>query len=164
MNIRTFVTCLVTVSALALSGCSAFPHDKPSLSTPVASDSSSGSDLGQLVYLATQTMAERAGVLSKDLPIIVSTIVSIDDFNRSSTFGRLASQLVSNRLAQRGYLVTDVTYVGAITPLPGTGELVLSRDIARVKTILAEKSSSAAPAFSRSFSGACSGGGPSASD
>lgn len=81
-------------------------------------------------------MAERAGILAKDRPIVVSTMVSIDDYNRSSTFGRLASQLISNRLAQRGYLVRDVTYMRALTLQPGTGELVLSRDASRVSASL----------------------------
>jgi hypothetical protein len=91
-------------------------------------------DLGDLVYLAAQTMAERAGTLAKDRPIVVSTIVSIDDLDESSTFGRLASQLVANRLAQRGYMVRDLTYMRALTVTPHTGELVLSRDAAKILT------------------------------
>lgn len=92
----------------------------------------SETSLGDLVYLAAQAMAERAGVLAKDRPIIVSTIVSIDDLDRSSTFGRLASQLVANRLSQRGYMVRDLTYMRALTVLPGTGEMVLSRDASKL--------------------------------
>lgn len=100
----------------------------PGLSSPVGEER----ELGKLVYLGAQAAAERAGVLTKDRPIVVATMVSIDDFNKSSTFGRLASQLISNRLSQRGYLVKDVTYMRALTLKPGTGELVLSRDAAQV--------------------------------
>lgn len=88
--------------------------------------------IGDLIYLAAQTMAERAGVLTRDRPIVVATAVSIDDLDRSSTFGRLASQLVANRLSQRGYMVRDLTYMRALTVEPRTGELVLSRDATRI--------------------------------
>jgi TolB-like protein len=89
-------------------------------------------DLGSLIYLAAQTVAERAGVLAKDRPIIVTTIVGVNDLTKSSTFGRLASQLISNRLAQRGYLVRDVTYMRALYVQPETGELALSREASRI--------------------------------
>ena len=91
--------------------------------------------LGDLVYLAAQAMADRAGVLAKDRPIIVSTVVSIDDLSQSSTFGRLAAQLVANRLTQRGYLVRDVTYMRALTVQPTTGEMVLSREASKISSV-----------------------------
>ena len=133
MNRRLVCAASAAIAALTLSGC-AYPYSE---ATPVAAGPPrDASDLGQLVYLGAQTMAERAGILAKDRPIVVSTMVSIDDYNRSSTFGRLASQLISNRLAQRGYLVRDVTYMRALTLQPGTGELVLSRDASRVSASL----------------------------
>jgi hypothetical protein len=55
-------------------------------------------------------------------------MVSVDDLNQSSTFGRLASQLISNRLSQQGYLVQDATLMRALVVRPETGEIVLSRD------------------------------------
>lgn len=93
-------------------------------------------DLGRLIYLGAQTVVDRAGVIDRSKQILVSTMVSIDDFNESSTFGRLASQLIANRLSQRGYLVRDVTYMGALAVQPGTGELVLSRDATRLTRAL----------------------------
>jgi hypothetical protein len=59
-------------------------------------------------------------------------MVSVDDYKQSSTFGRLASQLIANRLTQRGYMVRDITYMHAVEVLPETGELALSRDVARL--------------------------------
>jgi hypothetical protein len=101
----------------------------PSTATPgVGAPSRESSDLGELIYQTAQTLADRAGIVDHDRPIIVTTIVSIDDLTKSSTFGRLASELISDRLAQRGYLVRDVTYTRALTFAPGTGEIVLSQD------------------------------------
>src|SRR6185503_20014452 len=114
-------------------GCMADSESTPMAIGPTANHAGGG-DLGQLVYLAAQTAAERAGMLSKDRPIVVATIVSIDNFNQSSRFGRLASQLISNRLTQRGYRVKDITYMRALEVRPETGELALSRDASRLST------------------------------
>jgi TolB-like protein len=86
-------------------------------------------DLGGLVYRGADRVIDTASPqLSRAKPIIVATAVNVDDLDDSSTFGRLASQLVSSRLSQRGYLVRDVTYTGALTVTPETGEMVLSRE------------------------------------
>lgn len=126
---------LIVASCLVAAGCMAGSQSSPAPGGPASQTSIGGEgDLGQLVYLAAQTAAERAGVLSKDKPIVVTTIVSVDDYSRSSTFGRLASQLISNRLSQRGYRVKDITFTRALEVVPGTGELTLSRDASRLST------------------------------
>lgn len=83
-------------------------------------------DLASVVYVAAQVLGERSEGLIKGRPIVVTTIVSIDDLKTSSTFGRLVSELVANRFAQRGYLIRDVRYTRALE-INETGELVLSR-------------------------------------
>lgn len=94
--------------------------------------SAATSDLGQLIYDAAVTLAARSHSLAKDRPLIVTTMVSVDDLNQSSTFGRLASQMLSNRLSQQGYLVQDATLMRALEVKPETGELVLSRDASKL--------------------------------
>lgn len=96
------------------------------------------SDLGDLVYRATDRLIEnmqprpgRAGILSLNDQVIVSTIVSVDDLSRSSTLGRTASQLVLSRLSQRGYQARDVTFLRALD-ISASGERVLSRDARRL--------------------------------
>jgi hypothetical protein len=129
---KTLTSVAVLMLALATAGCMADSESTPGSGAPPTSANNSDQGLGELVYLATQTAAERAGVLAKDRPIIVTTMVSVDDYKQSSTFGRLASQLISNRLSQRGYLVRDITYMHAVEVVPETGELALSRDAARL--------------------------------
>ena len=93
---------------------------------------SSPQNFGEFVYRATEHLTERsASVMDRERPLLVSTIVDIDDLERSSSFGRLASQFISSRLVQLGYTVQDVTYIRALTLKPDTGELVLSRDAAQ---------------------------------
>jgi TolB-like protein len=89
-------------------------------------------DLGQLVYNAAELLAQRSVPLSKDRPIVVATLVDINDLNRSSTLGRLASQLVADKYSQHGYLIKDLTYTRGLEMKPGTGTLVLSEDVRNV--------------------------------
>jgi hypothetical protein len=128
------IAVLGLVVSLGTAGCMAESQSTPLPAGPMtASESNSDKGLGELVYLAAQTAAERAGGLSKSRPIVVATMVSIDDLNQSSTFGRLASQLIANRLAQRGYMVRDITFMRALEVSPN-GELALSRDAAHIGT------------------------------
>ena len=63
---------------------------------------------------------------------MVTTMVDVDDLSKSSSFGRLASQLVADRFTQRGYLVHEVSYAGYLNVQPAVGETVLSRDASRI--------------------------------
>jgi TolB-like protein len=90
-------------------------------------------DVGQLVYLATQKMVDTMPhYVSRGRPIIVTTMVSVDDLEHSSTFGRLSSELILNKLAQNRYTVKDVTYMHVLDIDKSTGEMVLTRDATRL--------------------------------
>jgi hypothetical protein len=129
---RSFICLAVVVIAATASGC-ASPDGKVNADAQnTAQAANHKSDLASLVYLAAQTLGDRAESLDKARPIIVSTVVSVDHLEHASTFGRLVSQLVANRLQQRGYLVRDVTYMRALELRPGTGELVLTREASKV--------------------------------
>lgn len=116
---------LILALALVLPGCATHVQSRPAHSA----------GLGGVVYEGADKMIDEAvsryGV-SRDKPIIVATSVNVDDLQDSSTFGRLASQLVASRLSQRGYLVRDVTYTQALAITPETGEMVLSREASKL--------------------------------
>ena len=46
--------------------------------------------------------------LSKDQPIIAASFANIDDLSHSSTFGRMASEILAAGMTNRGYQVIDV--------------------------------------------------------
>ena len=114
---------LILALALSLAGCATAPQQQVH-----------SHDLGGLIYEAADRVVDAAvnAGLSRDKPIIIATSVNVDDLADSSTFGRLASQLVSSRLAQRGYMVRDVTYTQALVITPETGEMVLSREASKI--------------------------------
>jgi TolB-like protein len=134
MMLKTLCAVAIIAGGMPAASFAWGEHNTPqSTATPnVLGPPGDKTDLGDLIYVAAQTLVERAGVLAKDRPVVVTTMVSINDFSKSSTFGRLASQLISDRINQRGYAVRDLNYTGALSIRQETGELVLSRDASRI--------------------------------
>ena len=91
--------------------------------------------MGDLVYGAAEKLLvqlKQEHYVDPSHPIIVTTMVDVNDLTRSSTFGRESSQLILSKLSQGGYLVRDVTFMHVLDIKPETGEMVLSRDAQRL--------------------------------
>lgn len=83
-----------------------------------------------LVYGATEYIARTAlGSTHKDSPVIVTSLVDIDDLERSSTLGRMVAKQVSGKLVRMGYNVREVNLRDTLAVREGTGELILSRNL-----------------------------------
>ncbi|MCK5837937.1 MAG: hypothetical protein KAH09_11775, partial [Desulfobacula sp.] len=68
-------------------------------------------------------------------PVIVASLVSIDDIQKSSTFGRMSSEIIASRLSQLGYSVKELKMSqNQIYIKRAEGEFVLSRDIQNIAT------------------------------
>ena len=124
MRIRYIL--LAAAVASSVGGCAAFSG------TPQRTVYSNSLD--RLLYAATDQMVSPSSnaTVALNRPIVVATSVNVDDLSESSTFGRLASQLVASRLAQLGYQVRDVTYTRVLSVTPETGEMVLSREASKL--------------------------------
>lgn len=66
--------------------------------------------------------------LNKQQPIIVASLVNIDDLN-SSRLGRMLSEQLATRLTQSGYAVVELKLRDSIFVKQLQGELLLSREI-----------------------------------
>lgn len=62
-------------------------------------------------------------------PILVATVVNINDLRRSAPLGRSLSEQYSSELVARGYNVKELKLRGNVFVQEGTGELLLSREI-----------------------------------
>jgi hypothetical protein len=123
MRVRSML--LAVALALPAAGCAALG----------AAPQPTSYSLKGSVYRAVDQIVDASDMntgIALNRPIIVATSVNVDDLSDSSTFGRLASQLVASRLTQRGYLVRDVTYTQALVVTPETGEMVLSREASKL--------------------------------
>jgi len=73
--------------------------------------------------------------LTKTRPIIVTSLVSVDDIQKSSTFGRMSAEIISSRLSQHGYNVKELKMnQNQIYIRKKEGEFILSRDIQDIAT------------------------------
>ncbi|MGP1680949.1 MAG: FlgO family outer membrane protein [Giesbergeria sp.] len=62
-------------------------------------------------------------------PVLVATIVNVNDMTRSAPLGRTLSEQYASTMATKGFYVKEVKLRGDVFVKEGTGELLLSREI-----------------------------------
>lgn len=108
---------------LLLSGCVAQP-------TGSSYNTAADSQFIKANYMAAESLVKTSlTALDKTAPIIVATLVNIDNLEQSSTLGRAVSEQVASRLANMGYMVKEVKLRGTLFVKSSTGELLLSREL-----------------------------------
>jgi TolB-like protein len=110
-----------------LLGCESTPHRDP-LITP--------DRYIELTYEAadklTAQLGQHTAYLNKKEPILVATLVSVDELESASRLGRSISEQVAARLTQKGFKVVEVKLRGSLFVKRAEGELLLSREIAQI--------------------------------
>lgn len=71
------------------------------------------------------------GKVHKDYPVIVASVVSMNQLNRTSTFGRLLSEQVSARLSQLHYQVVEPKLRGDLM-IREDGEFLMTRELKEI--------------------------------
>ena len=82
--------------------------------------------------VADNLIAESQYILSKEHPIIIATIVNIDNLGSSSTLGRLISEQVSARFTNSGFRMVEMKFQNSVYMKKSEGELMLTRQIAEI--------------------------------
>ena len=62
-------------------------------------------------------------------PVLVATVVNVNDLSRAAPLGRTLSELYASQLSAKGYNVKELKLRGDVYVKEGTGELLLSREI-----------------------------------
>jgi TolB-like protein len=84
-------------------------------------------------YTATDILASGSPrPIPKDAPIVVATLVRLDNHALSSNLGRLVSEQIASRLTQLGYAVPELKLRGSIFIRSNEGEMFLSRDVREI--------------------------------
>jgi len=83
-------------------------------------------------YAATDVLVTGGKIAATGGPLLVATVVDIDQLERSSTLGRLISEHVASRLAQKGYIVTELKMRDPVYMRTPEGELMLSREVREI--------------------------------
>ena len=109
--------------ALALvGGCAVSPHASGGAPALIAAN-----------YHASDALIALARPhLDPGRPILVATLVDIDDLERSSTLGRYISESVSARFTQSGYPMVEMKFQNSVYMKQGEGELMLTRQLREI--------------------------------
>lgn len=106
-------------ASLGGTGCARYYYGSAALSDPF--------DLVEANYRAADVLLQTAP-LDLALPVLVATVVQVDRLGESSRLGRLITEHVAGRLAQRGVRVTELKLRETLAMRPSQGELLLSRE------------------------------------
>ncbi len=100
-----------------------------SRSTPTYASTINNPFISTNYKAADVLIAQVANKLNPAQPMIIATIVNIDDLNNSSTFGRLVSEQISARFSQASYSMIEMKFREFVYMKQDQGELLLTREI-----------------------------------
>jgi len=115
-------------AALTLAACGSTP-------APVASNTPTYETATQNLFIASGRNAVDAllqGLDAKQLtqaPVLVATVVDVNDLSRSAPLGRTLSEIYASQMASKGFNVKEMKLRGNVYVKEGAGELLLSREI-----------------------------------
>lgn len=121
---RSCLALLVVVLTTCLSACGSA---KPPQTVAALSPDFFG--IGE--ELARQLIANRREGAGEER-LIFTTLVNLDDLRQTSKFGRTMSEAMATQLFQHGYGVIELRKAANIMVQANNGEMVLSRDAARL--------------------------------
>jgi hypothetical protein len=84
--------------------------------------------------LAEQLVADMRDCSLQGIVALPTSFVDLNDFRRTSAFGRLMAEQLFYELNQRGYPVREYRHPGFIRGKPGGGEYALSRELGSLST------------------------------
>ena len=119
--------------SFSLAGCANSPFAKSSSAAP-PQEAQPANLIGENYAAADALLAKAKAQLDPSKPIIMSTLVNIDDLERSSTLGRWVSENVSSRFTQSAYRMIELKFQNAVYMKRNEGELMLTRQIRDIAT------------------------------
>ncbi|MBL8470553.1 MAG: hypothetical protein KF778_09650 [Rhodocyclaceae bacterium] len=121
MSKRKFALALAL--ALGIAGCTSTPPEPTYQSV-------ANSEFVAANYLAADMLIARLDQrIRADQPLIAATVVNIDSLEQSSTLGRVVSEQIAGRFAQRGYRMVEMKFRNSVYMKRSEGELVLTREL-----------------------------------
>jgi len=135
--LRSLPALLPVLLPVILNGCSG--SDRPV--RPMSYEEAANSELIAANYKAANALITQARLsLAIDQPVIIATVVNINQLETSSAFGRLISEHISAKFSQSGFKMIEMKARKNVYMKRNEGELLLTREI---KDIAAEHNAQA---------------------
>lgn len=120
---KAFKTLFALALVATVSACGSLDRD-------VISPGPQAGDLISSSYAAVDRLiANTQAKLDPGKPVLVTSLVDIDDLGASSPLGRLIGEQMVSRLVTSGYSVIQVTLRDSLLVRRGGGQFMLSRDV-----------------------------------
>lgn len=118
-NLRRFT--FVLSLCLAVAGCATGPTE--SSASPYILG-----DLSTLTYRGVDRMVVAATEISRDTPLVVTSLSDAQNLEKSSALGNIVADMIRNRLVQDGYTTTEIRLRNSVRFQKDEGEFLLSRN------------------------------------
>jgi len=128
MKKRSILAASIAFSISLLSGCAV---DLPLIMlTETTYEQAASNRFVSINRTAIDSLIKDFDVKSlEDTPVLVSTIVNINDTRKSTPLGRTLSEMYSSYLSKTGFNVREIKLRGDLFVKEETGELLLSREV-----------------------------------
>ena len=84
-------------------------------------------------FIAADVIAEQmSGKVHRNSPVLIASMVQLNDLGHTSALGRLVMQQVASRISQYGYRVLEPRIKKDFSIIPKKGEFILSRDVSQL--------------------------------
>ena len=128
----------LTLLVCALSACYSQPENPKYKGPAQAIDGVKHSQHSMMIakrtYDAVDNLIEKSQIaIDRTKPILVASIVSVNNLEESSALGRLMTEQISGRIVQLGYTTMEPKLRNSLA-VQGGGELILSRDVKLLKS------------------------------
>ena len=122
MNFKLILTAATAVALLGACGSPSGVRTDPTYDEAAAS---------KFVAMNKDAVSQLTSNLdrSEDTPVLVATIVNVNDMRRTAPLGRTLSEQYASQMANAGFNVKEMKLRGDVFIREETGELLLSREI-----------------------------------
>lgn len=125
---KSSVVLSVLAAAALLTGCNTAPQ-VVSRTEPSYAEASSNPFLQSSRDAVTKLTAGFEPGALEGGPVLVATVVNVNDMSRSAPLGRTLSEQYATNMAMAGFNVKEIKLRGDVFVKEGAGELLLSREI-----------------------------------
>ena len=128
MKTHNLIPLSLALAAALLSGCTSAPTVQVR-TEPSYQDAANNAFLQSSRDAIAKLVAGFDATSLGNSPVLVATVVNVNDLSRSAPLGRTLSEQYSTQMAANGFHVKEIKLRGDVFVKEGAGELLLSREI-----------------------------------
>lgn len=132
MKFNFLISCMISIAIL--SGCTVKALEQSNKqNAKLETRPDSGNQLISANYSAAIALINQSSKrLVADQPILIATLVNIDELDKSSTLGRVSSENIATQFTNAGYNIVEMKFSTSVYMKRNEGEMVLTREMTSI--------------------------------